>query len=75
MKKAKELSLTIYIILNLIYITLGSILFTIKKIKYVNYSRGYIIMLILNILVLLTIFIIKRHTKQNITKRTKGADV
>ena len=61
MKKIKELSLTIYIILNLIYISLGSMLFTIKKIKYIDYSRGYIILLILNILVLLAVFIIKKH--------------
>lgn len=64
MKRFKELLLPLYVILNLIYISLGSILFTYKKIKYIDYSKGYIVFLILNILVLITMFIIKKIKKE-----------
>ena len=64
MKKFKNLLLPLYVILNLIYISLGSVLFTLKKIKYINYSKGYIILLILNILVLIAMFILKKIKKQ-----------
>lgn len=66
MKRIKELLLPLYVILNLIYISLGSILFTFKKIKYIDYSKGYIVFLILNILVLITMFIFKKIKKQKI---------
>lgn len=66
MKRIKELLLPLYVILNLIYISLGSILFTYKKIKYIDYSKGYIVFLILNILVLITLFIFKKIKKQKI---------
>ncbi|MGM9850502.1 MAG: O-antigen ligase family protein [Bacilli bacterium] len=66
MKRIKELLLPLYVILNLIYISLGSILFTYKKIKYIDYSKGYIVFLILNILVLITMFIFKKIKKQKI---------
>ena len=60
MKKNKNILLPLYIILNMIYTSFGSILFTLKKIKYNEYSKGYIIALILNILVIITISIIKK---------------
>lgn len=66
MKKIKELLLPLYVILNLIYITLGSVLCTLRIIKYINYSRGYIVFLILNILVLITMLIIKKRRKEKI---------
>ena len=66
MKKNKEYLLSLYVILNLLYISLGSLVYTFKKIKYIDYSRGYIVFLILNILVLITIFIQKKVKKQKI---------
>lgn len=66
MKKIKEYLLPIYIILNLLYILIGSYLITTNKIKLLLFSKGYRILLILNILVLLTIFIIKRKNKKDL---------
>ena len=66
MKKIKEYLLPIYMILNLLYILIGSYLITTNKIKILLFSKGYRILLILNILVLLTIFIIKKIKKKDL---------
>lgn len=64
MKKIKEYLLPIYIIINLLYILIGSYLITTNKIKIYLFSKGYRVLLVLNILVLLTIFIIKRKKEK-----------
>ena len=69
MKKIKEYLLPICIILNLLYILIGSYLITTNEIKILLFSKGYRILLILNILVLLTIFIIKKINKKNLNFR------
>ena len=64
MKKLKELLLPIYIILNMLYVLIGSYLVINKTINIKKFSRGEIIALILNILVLITLFIIKKIKKK-----------
>ena len=60
MKKIKELLLPIYIILNIIYITTASYFYRLGTLSYKDFSKTYIILLILNILVLITLFIIRK---------------
>lgn len=57
----------LYIILNIIYITITSYFYRLGTLSYNTFSKTYIILLILNILVLITLFIIKKikNKKQN----------
>ena len=55
--------LPIYLILNIIYITIASFFYRIGKLSYNTFSKTYIILLILNILVLTILFIIKKRKK------------
>lgn len=56
----KELLLPIYIIINLLYILVGSILFTVKKISIETFSRGYIVLLAINVIIIILLLIFKR---------------
>ena len=70
MKKFKELLLAIYLILNMLYVLVGSYLVISKVINIWKFSRGEIFLLILNIVVLIILFIInkiKKRLKFNIT--------
>ena len=70
MKKIKELLLPIYIIINILYVLVGSFLVTSKVINNLKFSKGHIIFLVLNVIVLLVLFIIKlikKKMKFNIT--------
>ena len=58
--------LPIYLILNIIYITIMSYTYRIGKLSYNTFSKTYIVLLILNILVLTTLFIIKKHKKERL---------
>lgn len=58
--------LPIYLILNIIYITIASYIYRIGKLSYNTFSKTYIALLILNILVLTTLFIIKKHKKESL---------
>lgn len=58
--------LPIYLILNIIYITIISYFYRIGKLSYNTFSKTYIVLLILNILVLISLFIIKKHKKETL---------
>ena len=66
MKKLKELLLPIYIILNMLYVLIGSYLVISKVINIGKFSKGEIVMLILNLLVLITAFIVKKIKKEKL---------
>lgn len=63
MKKIKELLLPIYIILNILYILIGSYLFTIKTINIKIFSYGYIVLLVLNIIAIFLLFFTRRKNR------------
>ena len=56
LSKIKNNYLLIYVITNLIYILVGSILRTHKIIEYSTFSYGYIVLLGINILIILILF-------------------
>ena len=63
MKKIKELLLPIYVILNILYILIGSYLFTKKITNIKTFSHGYIVLLVLNIIVIFILFFKRRKNK------------
>ena len=63
MKKIKELLLPIYIILNILYILIGSYLFTIKTINIKTFSHGYIVLLVLNLIIIFLLFFTRKKHK------------
>ena len=68
-KKLRELldvSLPIYIIFNLLYMTFGSCLVFNKYLKFRLFSYGYIILLIINVLIILILFFKKKYIKNKI---------
>lgn len=62
--KILKLLLPIYIILNILYVFIGSYLYETKSLTYKNFSIGYIVVLFLNILVILGIIFYKIKTKK-----------
>ena len=66
MKSIKEKLLPMYLIINLLYILVGSYLFTIDKIKIKLFSRGFIVFLIINVLISIVLFIKKKYKKDKI---------
>lgn len=66
MKSIKKILLPIYLIFNMLYILIGSYLVINKTINICNFSKGYIILLILNVLVIIGTFI-KKKIKISIT--------
>lgn len=50
-KNLKMKCLTIYIIINLLYILISSYLVTVKQIKYINMSKEFVPLLIINVIV------------------------
>ena len=66
MKRIREGLIPVYIIVNVLYIFVGSYLFTIKKISYSMFSKVYIILLITNILLIISKIIIKKIKKQKL---------
>ena len=66
MKKIKELLLPIYIILNMLYVLIGSYLIINKTLNIGKFSKGEIVALILNTIVLITLFIITKIKKKKL---------
>ncbi len=66
MKKYKRLILPIYIILNILYVFVGSYLFMEKKIEYSSFAANYKYLLISNVVVILILFIIKKIKKEEL---------
>ena len=58
--------LLMYIIINILYILIGSILRTYKIIEYSIFSYGYIALLIINILIIVILFFKKKYIKNKI---------
>ena len=68
-KKLKEMfdvSLPIYIILNLLYIFVGSYLVFNNYLKFIFFSYGYIVLLGINLLIILLLFFKKKYIKNKI---------
>lgn len=63
LKPCVKYLLPIYIVLNILYVIIGSYFYEIKELKYYTYSRGYISFLLLNVVVL--IFLLVRKIKTN----------
>lgn len=63
LSKIKNNYLLIYVIINLIYILIGSVLKTYGVIKYGTFSYGYIVLLSINILIILILFLKKKYRK------------
>ena len=63
-KKVKEYLLSIYLILNILYVCVGSYLFTTYKVDMKLISKTYIILLILNIITIITYLLIKKFKKK-----------
>ena len=61
--KLKNKFLVIYIILNLIYILIGSYIVYNSFLEYKIFSYGYIVLLGINILIILILFFKKKYTK------------
>ena len=66
LNKTKEHLLSIYIIINLLYILVGSILNTKYLLRYDTFSYGYIGLFAINILIILILFIKKKYNKNKI---------
>ena len=67
MKKNRELLLPIYLIINVFLVMFGSYLTMIKKIKTIQYSRMYIVLLIINLLIILIGYLYNKKTKRKIS--------
>ena len=63
MKRIKKLLLPVYIILNILLVTIGSYLVMIKKIRIINYSRMYIILLIINVIIIISKYFYDKKKK------------
>ena len=63
----KKYLLPFYVVFNILFVLISSYLYTVKELKYYNFSRNYIYLLILNVIVLIVLYIfkIKRHEKLN----------
>ncbi len=61
-----DVSLPIYIIINLLYILVGSYMVFNKIILYSIFSYGYIVLLTINILIILILFFKKKYKKNKI---------
>ena len=70
MRKIKSLLLPIYIIMNVLLVMISSYFVMIKKLKMINFSRFYIALLIINILIILfkSIYNKKNKIKNKIDK-------
>lgn len=66
MKKIKELLFPIYIIINMLYVLVGSYLVINKTLSIGKFSKGEIVALILNTIVLIVLFIIKKIKKKKL---------
>ena len=66
MKKTKELLLPIYIVLNMLYVLIGSYLVINRTLSIGNFSKGEIYALILNVVVLIALFITKIIKKKKL---------
>ena len=64
LKKVKDNLLVIYVIINILYMLVGSILYTRKIIKFNIFSYGYIVLLCINVLVILILFFKKKYKKK-----------
>ena len=64
-KSSKMKMLTAYIMLNIAFVTISSYLVTVKVINYKHIGRGFVALLVVNIIVALVI-IIKKYYKKNI---------
>lgn len=64
-KNFKMKLLTMYILLNIAYVTISSYMVTIKVLNYMRMSKGFIPLLIINVLIALVI-IIRKYYKKNI---------
>lgn len=70
-KNLKMKLLTLYVILNVAYVIISSYLVTIKVFQYKNMSKGFIPLLIINILVAI-VLVIRKHYKKNIVHLFMG---
>ena len=70
MRKIKSLLLPIYIIMNVLLVMISSYFVMIKKLKMINFSRFYIALLIINILIIIfkSIYNKKNKIKNKIDK-------
>ena len=66
MKKILDKSLLIYMIMNLIYILVGSLLVLLRFYDIKYFSYGYIVLLGINILIILLLFIKKKYKKNKV---------
>ena len=64
--KIKDYSLTIYIVLNVLYVLVGSYLFSTHKITMHDFSKTYISLLVLNLIIIIGIIIKKVIKKEKI---------
>ena len=73
MKKIKSLLLPIYIIINILLVMIGSYFVMIKKIRSIQYSRMYIVLLIINIIIIIYRYLYNK--KNNIKNKLDKLDV
>ena len=67
LNKSKEHLLPIYIMVNILYILIGSFLLSIARIGTMKaFSYGYIALLAINIIIILFLFILKKYKKSKI---------
>lgn len=66
MKKTKELLLPIYIVLNMLYVLIGSYLVINRTLSIGKFSKGEIYALILNVVVLIALFITRIIKKKKL---------
>ncbi len=63
-KNYKDLFLPIYIIINILYLFIGSYLVSIAKVfSMKHFSYGYIVLLCINVIIILFLFILKKYKK------------
>ena len=66
MQKILHKLIPIYLILNILYVMIGSFLFISEKIEYKIFSYGYIALLVVNIIIILFSFIMKKYKKNKL---------
>ena len=70
-KGSFDIFLLVYVILNVIYITIGSYLNINMRISFLHFSYGYILFLVINIFLIKYLVVNKRYKKNNIDKILK----
>lgn len=67
LKQNKDILLPIYIIINILYLLIGSFLFSVPRICSMKlFSYGYIVLLCINIIIIISMFILKKYKKSKI---------